>query len=65
MMRPIGVVLFEALVIGILNALLFVTLNQLREDINPIVVLVICGGLIHVLFEYTGANEWWCKTTYR
>lgn len=65
MTRQLTTVLFEALVIGILNALLFVTLNQLREDINPIVVLVICGGLIHVLFEYTGANEWWCKTTYR
>jgi len=27
--------------------------------------LFITGVLIHVGFEYTGGNKWWCEQTYK
>jgi len=56
--------MFEALVIGIMNATLFWSLKQLNFNISPQWLLVIAGALIHIVFEYTGTNRWWCKATY-
>jgi hypothetical protein len=64
MERSIKTVTLEALVIGGTNALLFWLLNLIGLKINKLLILVLVGALIHVIFEYTGANKWWCKTTY-
>ena len=63
-MRTVSTVMFEALVIGIMNATLFWSLKQLNFNISPQWLLVIAGALIHIVFEYTGTNRWWCKATY-
>jgi uncharacterized membrane protein len=65
MSRPISTVLIEAIVIGIMNATLFWSLNQIGFVIPKSVLLTICGALIHIIFEYTGGNEWWCRQTYK
>jgi hypothetical protein len=54
----------EALIIGIMNATLYWGLKQLKIFISTPMLLLICGALIHIIFEYTGGNEWWCKKTY-
>lgn len=64
MERSIKTVTLEALVIGATNALLFWLLNLIGLKINKLLILVLVGALIHVIFEYTGANKWWCETTY-
>ncbi len=61
--RYISHVLTEALVIGVMNLLIFMLLNRLFKLSTP-VKLFIGGALIHIAFEYSGGNEWWCKSTY-
>jgi hypothetical protein len=61
MTRPITTVLVEALVIGIMNIVLIMSL----EKLNVPMVALIAGALIHIIFEYTGGNKWWCTQTYK
>lgn len=61
MTRPITTVLVEALVIGIMNIVLIMGL----EKLNVPMVALIAGTLIHIIFEYTGGNKWWCTQTYK
>ena len=61
MIRPIKTVLIEAIVIGIMNMVLIVGLNRLNVPLVPL----IAGALIHIIFEYTGGNKWWCTQTYK
>ena len=61
MIRPIKTVLSEALVIGIMNSILIMGLNRLNVPLVPL----IAGALIHIIFEYTGGNKWWCTQTYK
>lgn len=56
-------VLLEAIVIGIMTVMLYSLLKFL--PLKHILVLFLTGFLIHILFEYTGGNEWWCKNTYK
>jgi hypothetical protein len=55
----------ESIVIGIMNAALFYLLKVLKLVLPTHILLVICGALIHLIFEYTGGNEWWCRQTYK
>jgi hypothetical protein len=61
MYRPITTVLIESLVIGIMNFVLIMGLNKLGVPMVPL----IAGALIHLIFEYTGGNKWWCTQTYK
>jgi hypothetical protein len=61
MYRPITTVLIESLVIGIMNFVLIMGLNRLGVPLVPL----IAGALIHIIFEYTGGNKWWCTQTYK
>ena len=65
MRRPVQTVIIEAIVIGIMNALLFYLLSMLKVVVPNHILLIICGALIHIIFEYTGGNEWWCRQTYK
>lgn len=62
--RSTSRVLFEAIIIGVLNFVIFTTLKQMT-NIPTSVKLILCGALIHILFEVLGANEWWCLSTYK
>tara|TARA_B100001142_G_scaffold238435_1_gene237116 strand:- start:67 stop:231 length:165 start_codon:yes stop_codon:yes gene_type:complete len=54
--------MFEAIVIGIMNLMFFYGLTIFIK--NPMIALFVAGALIHLVFEYLGLNEWWCKSTY-
>ena len=61
MIPPIKTVLIEALIIGVMNMVLIMGLNKLNIPMIPL----IAGALIHIIFEYTGGNKWWCTQTYK
>lgn len=65
MQRPLQTVLLESVVIGVMNATLFMSLKQFKLIIPQHMILVLCGALIHLIFEYSGGNEWWCRQTYK
>lgn len=65
MTRPVTTVLVEALIIGIMNAVLIFAFSKLNIKMDTPVLHLIAGALIHVIFEYTGGNKWWCTQTYR
>ena len=66
-LRPVAHVAFEAIVIGILNVGLLSVLNRIPSlyTVPLFVKLFIGGALIHILFEYSGGNQWWCQSTYQ
>lgn len=61
--RPVQFVLTEAIIIGVMNLILFMILTRLFK-LSTSLRLIIGGALIHIAFEYSGGNEWWCKSTY-
>lgn len=68
-MRSLVTVMLEAIVIGIMNALIIITLEKIimKAEINTktSILYFVSGALIHLLFEVFGGNEWWCLTTYK
>ena len=64
MNRPAINVAIEALVIGVMNATLIYGINKVDPTLESPILHFISGALIHIIFEYTGGNKWWCKTTY-
>tara|TARA_Y100000389_G_scaffold791_1_gene834 strand:+ start:1777 stop:1971 length:195 start_codon:yes stop_codon:yes gene_type:complete len=64
MKRPVSNVLMEALVIGVMNAALIYGINKMNLKIDTPLLHLIAGALIHILFEYSGGNKWWCTQTY-
>jgi hypothetical protein len=54
----------EALVIGVMNAVLIFGIKQMNFKIESSLLHFIAGALIHLIFEYTGGNKWWCTQTY-
>jgi hypothetical protein len=65
MMRSTSTVLVEALIIGIMNAVLIYAISKLNITLDTPVLHLLAGALIHIIFEYTGGNRWWCTQTYR
>ena len=65
MNRPNKDIWTEAIIIGIMNVVLFYTIRSISKFIPISIAVLIAGISIHVLFEYTGGNEWWCKRTYK
>lgn len=60
-------VIFEAIVVGIINLLLFMMLRRFTNIQNIFLVIFLCGVLIHLGFEYSpfgNLNEKWCKLTF-
>ena len=64
MKRPVSNVLMEALVIGVMNAALIYGINKMNLKIDTPLLHLIAGALIHIIFEYSGGNIWWCTQTY-
>ena len=65
MSRPIQTVALESLIIGIMNAVLILGVSGLNLKLDAPVLHLIAGALIHIIFEYTGGNKWWCTQTYK
>lgn len=64
MTRPVTTVLIEALIIGIMNAVLIFSISKINITMNTPLLHLLAGALIHIIFEYTGGNKWWCTQTY-
>jgi hypothetical protein len=64
-MRSTSTVLAEALIIGIMNAVLIYAISKLNITLDTPVLHLLAGALIHIIFEYSGGNRWWCTQTYR
>lgn len=54
MMRSTSTVLVEALVIGIMNAVLIYAISKLNITLDTPVLHLLAGALIHIIFEYSG-----------
>ena len=65
MTRAIQTVLVESLVIGIMNAVLIMGVRKLNLNVQTPWLHLLAGALIHIIFEYTGGNKWWCTQTYK
>ena len=65
MTRPVNTVLIEAIVIGVMNVSIIYGIKRLNTNIENYLPYLIAGALIHILFEYTGGNKWWCTQTYK
>ena len=50
-------VAFEALVVGIINAVVYLTLDKLNSGVSTKWLLVFTGALIHFLFEFKNYRE--------
>ena len=61
--RPVQFVLTEAMIIGVMNLIFFMILTRLFK-LSTSLRLILGGALINIAFEYSGGNEWWCKSTY-
>jgi len=64
-MRNVNVLLMEAVTIGLMNMALFYALSQVSAGLTTPWLLFISGALIHIMFEFAGLNEWWCRQTYK
>lgn len=65
MMRPVRDVLLEATIIGILNIAIYYLLRRISKKSTMTLLLFVAGFAIHLLFEYLGGNEWWCRKSYK
>ena len=63
MSRAISTVMLESLIIGIMNAVIILGLSKI--NISTPIIYLIAGALIHIIFEYSGGNKWWCEQTYK
>jgi hypothetical protein len=57
--------LLEAVIVGVMTSTLFYSLQYMNTGLTNPWLLFFTGALIHIVFEFTGANEWWCKQTYK
>ena len=60
-------VLFEALIVGLINLLMFVSIRAVMPKVHLFPLLVLTGALIHVFFEFSpfgNLNEKWCRATF-
>ena len=65
MTRHVTTILMEALIIGIMNAALIFGVSKMNLNIETSILHLLTGALIHIIFEYTGGNKWWCTQTYK
>jgi hypothetical protein len=64
MYRPVVNVAIESIIIGMMNVGIFYSLKYFTK-LDLVWLLFITGAMIHIIFEYTGGNKWWCTQTYK
>ena len=64
MYRPVVNVAIESIIIGMMNVGIFYSLKYFT-NLDLVWLLFITGAMIHIIFEYTGGNKWWCTQTYK
>lgn len=58
-------VFLEAVVVGVMTLATYFALMQLNTGLATPWLLFLTGALIHLVFEFAGMNEWWCRQTYK
>ena len=65
--------LIEAIVIGIITVILGIVVAKIMEktmkfEKNSLLPMYIgtfvVGASLHLIFEFSGINSWWCKSVY-
>lgn len=57
----------EAIIVGLINLLVFVIIRALIPKVHLFIQLVLTGISIHLLFEFSplgNLNEKWCRATF-
>jgi len=62
-MKPIGMLLVEALIVGILLVAVFYFVSKLTK--NTMYAVFASGALFHLLCEATGVNRWYAKNYFK
>ena len=60
-------VIFEAILVGLINLLVFVSIRALLPKVHIFTQLILSGMAIHLLFEFSpfgNLNEKWCRATF-
>jgi hypothetical protein len=57
-MKPVHIVLFEALVVGIFLVAIYLGVSKYTK---PLTAVFVSGALFHLLCEATGVNAWYAK----
>lgn len=60
-------VLFEAIIVGLINLLMFVSIRTLVPKVHIFTQLVLTGIVVHLFFEYSpfgNLNKKWCHSTF-
>ena len=60
-------VIFEAILVGLINLMMFVSIRALLPKIHLFTQLILSGIAIHLLFEFSpfgNINEMWCRATF-
>jgi len=58
---------FEAIVVGIINLLMFIITNALFTNLNVFLKIFLTGVFVHIFFEFSpfgNLNEKWCRATF-
>jgi hypothetical protein len=45
-----------------MNVIIIMGLSKVTT--HPITTYLVAGALIHIIFEYSGGNKWWCEKMY-
>lgn len=63
-MKPVHIVGFEALVVGMCLALMFYAGTRIapRGTLSTVAVAFVCGALFHIACEIFGVNAWYART---
>lgn len=61
MSKSILKILFEALIVGLLLIVVYNPINYLLNNYNynNNIILLVSGGIFHIICEYTGINIWY------
>ena len=60
-------VLFESILVGMINLLMFVIIRALIPKVHLFTQLILTGISIHLMFEFSpfgNLNEKWCRATF-
>jgi hypothetical protein len=58
-MKPVLLVLFEALVVGAVLIAFFMGISKFVK--SPVLAVFLSGAVFHLVCEYTGLNAWYAK----
>jgi hypothetical protein len=62
-MKPVHIVLFEALIVGALLILFYMA--ALKVVKSPLHAVFLSGAAFHLACEYTGVNAWYAKNYFK